>query len=334
MRNRQRDGYKIIVTGGAGFIGSWVVDYLIHKFKNEIDKIIILDNLTRGIKENLKTALKSKAVKIIKGDIRDSQALNRLIKGADFVVHEAVIRITQCADDPRLCNEILVDGTFNVFEACVKNKVKKLVFNSSASVYGQPAYLPMDEKHPFNNDTAYGAAKIANEQMARAFHKMYGLNYVCLRPFNAYGPRMDIYGAYTEVLIRWLDRIDQGLPPIIFGDGQQSMDFIYVEDIARATILALKSKVKEGIYNVGSGRETTLNQLARMLLRMTNPKLKPIYEPPRTVYHVTRRRADIRLAKKELGFVAKTSLETGLKKLIQWRKEVKKNENSVAKAGI
>lgn len=331
---KKRKGLKIVVTGGAGFIGSWVIDYLIREFKNKIDQIVVLDNFTRGTIHNLKSAVKSNKIKTVKGDIRDPEIVNKVIKGADFVIHEAVIRITQCADNPRLCNEILVDGAFNVLEACVKNKVKKLVFNSSASVYGQPSYLPMDENHPFNNDTAYGAAKIANEQMAKAFHKMYGLKYVCLRPFNAYGPRMDIYGAYTEVLVRWLDRIDQGLAPIIFGDGKQSMDFVYVEDIARATILALKSKVEKGVYNVASGKETSLNQLVRMLLKLTKSKLKPVYESPRTVYHVTRRRADIKLARKELGFIAKTSLKEGLKKLIEWRKEVKKNENSVAKAGI
>lgn len=316
---------KFVVTGGAGFIGSWVVDYLLKEFGKEIDRIIVFDDFSRGTRDNLKEALKAKKIKIVKGDIRDPKQVNKVIKGADYVIHEAVIRITQCAENPRLCNEILIDGTFNVFEACIKNKVKKLVFNSSASVYGNPSYLPMDEKHPFNNDTAYGAAKIANEQMARAFRKMYGLNFIVLRPFNAYGPRMDVQGVYTEVFIRWLDRIETGQRPIIFGDGKQSMDFVYVEDIAKATIIALKSKINEGIYNVASGKETSLNDLCETLLKLTNSKLKPIYEAPRTVYSVRRRRADIELAKKELKFMAKTSLEKGLKKLIEWRKRVKGN---------
>lgn len=314
---------KIVVTGGAGFIGSCVIEYLLREYKGKIDKIVVLDNFTRGTMDNLRDSLASGKVKIVRGDIREPKTVNRVIKGADYVVHEAVIRITHCAEDPRLCNEILVDGTFNVIEACAKYKVKKLVFNSSASVYGNPSYLPMDEKHPFNNDTAYGAAKIANEQTARAFRKMYGLNYVVLRPFNAYGPRMDIFGIYTEVLIRWLDRIDEGLPPIIFGDGKNTLDFVYVEDIARATVFALKSKINEGIYNIGSGKETSLNQLVDMLLKLNHSNLKPIYEKPRVVYPATRRRADVKLAKKELGFFAKTNLREGLTKLIQWRREMK-----------
>lgn len=316
---------KIVVTGGAGLIGSWVVDYLLQEFGKKNEQIVVLDNFTRGTIANLSDAKKSGKIKMVRGDIRDKKTVERVIKGADYVIHEAAIRITQCAEDPRLCNEILVDGTFNVFEACVKHKVKKLVFNSSASVYGNPSYIPMDEDHPYNNDTAYGAAKIANEHMARAFRAMYGLNYVCLRPFNVYGPRMDIYGVYTEVLIRWLDRIDAGLSPIIYGDGKQSLDFIYVEDVARATICALKSSVNEGFYNVGTGRETDLNKLAQTLLKLTNPKLGVIYEPQRKVAHVNRRKASIKRAKKDLGFIAKTTVREGLKKLIEWRAKEKKS---------
>lgn len=311
---------KIVVTGGAGLIGSWVVDHLLSDKNLKIKEIIVLDNFFRGTRENLKNAIKSKKVKIVKGDIRDKNLVNKIIKNADYVVHEAAIRITQCAESPRECNEILVDGTFNVFEACVKNKVKKLIFNSSASVYGDPSYLPMDENHPYNNLTAYGAGKIANEHMAKAFRKMYGLNFVCLRPFNVYGPRMDIYGAYTEVLIRWLDRIDEGLPPVIHGDGKQSMDFVYVEDVAKASLLALKSKINEGFYNVGTGKETDLRSLLNLLLRINKSKLKPVFEEQRVATHVSRRRADIRKAKKDLGFVAKTPLSVGLKKLIEWRR--------------
>lgn len=311
------------VTGGAGLIGSWVVDYILKEYKNQVDKITVLDNFTRGAMDNLRSALKSKKVKLVRGDIRDPKTVDKVIKGADFVVHEAAIRITQCAENPRLCNEVLVDGTFNVFESCVKNKVKKLVFNSSASVYGNPSYVPMDEDHPYNNDTAYGAAKIANEHMARAMRAMYGLNYVCLRPFNVYGERMDIYGVYTEVLIRWLDRIDAGLPPIIFGDGKQSLDFIYVEDVARATVCALKSGVSEGYYNVGSGNETSLNKLAKTVLKIMNSNLSIEYQPQRAVAHVNRRKADIRRAKKNLGFVSGITLEDGLQRLVSWRRETK-----------
>lgn len=310
------------VTGGAGLIGSWVVDYILKEYGGKVGKITVLDNFTRGTMENLHGALKSNKIKLIKGDIRDPKTVDKAIKGTDYVVHAAAIRITQCAEDPRLCNEVLVDGTFNVFESCVRHKVKKLVFYSSASVYGNPAYIPMDENHPYNNDTAYGAAKVANEHMARAFQAMYGLNYICLRPFNVYGARMDIYGVYTEVLIRWLDRIDQGLPPIIYGDGQQSLDFIYVEDVARETICAFKSKINKGIYNTGSGKETNLNTLAKTLLKITGSPLSITYEPQRSVAHVKRRRADMKRAKKDLGFVTTIDLKEGLKKLIEWRKEV------------
>lgn len=314
-------GIKIVVTGGAGLIGSWVVDFLISKLDAKIDKIIILDNFIRGTRANLKESLKSKKVKIIEGDIRDIKLLNSLIKGSDYVIHEAAIRITQCAEDPRLCNEVLVDGTFNIFEACVKNKVKKLIFNSSASVYGDPSYLPMDENHPFNNLTAYGAAKIANEQMARAFREMYGLSFICLRPFNVYGPRMDIYGVYTEVLIRFLDRIDQGLAPVIYGDGKQTMDFIYAKDVADATLRALLSPVNEGFFNVGTGKEISLNDLLKLLLKLMNSNLKPQYKPQRIATHVSRRQADIKKSKRELNFIAKTSLQEGLKELIEWRRK-------------
>lgn len=314
---------KFVVTGGAGLIGSWVIDYLLKEYKEDVKEIVVLDNFSRGTKDNLKDALTSGKINIIEGDIRNFSLVEDVVDNADYVIHEAAIRITQCAEDPRLCQEVLVDGTFNVFEACVKHKVKKLIFNSSASVYGNPLYLPMDELHPYNNFTAYGAAKIANEQMAKAFRKMFGLNYVCLRPFNVYGPRMDIYGVYTEVLIRWLDRLESGQAPVIHGDGKQSMDFIYVEDVARATILALKSSIDEGFYNVGSGIETNLLQLLGSLLKITRSSLKPTFEPTRATTHVTRRRADIKKAKHDLKFQSETSIEEGLKKLITWRNNSK-----------
>lgn len=314
---------KIVVTGGAGLVGSWVVDYLLREVR-QVGEIVVLDTLVRGSKENLREAFKKRKVKLVKGDVRNRKTVNRVVRGADYVIHEAAIRITQCAEDPRLCNEVLVDGTFNIFEACVKYNVKKLVFNSSASVYGQPFRLPMKEDDVYNNDTAYGAAKIANEQMAKAFRRMYGMNYVCLRPFNVYGPRMDIHGVYTEVLIKWLDRIDQGLPPVIYGDGTNTLDFVYVGDVARATICALKTPVNEGVYNVGSGRQVSLKRLATLLLRLTKPSLKPVFEPERSkTNYATRRQASIVRAKNDLGFVATTSLEEGLRRLIEWRKEMR-----------
>lgn len=311
-------GSVILVTGGAGLIGSSVVDKLLLKNPN---KIIILDDFSRGTSQNIQEASKHKNVELVKGDIRDAALVNKLTKGCDYVFHLAAIRITKCAEDPRLCQEVLVDGTFNVLDACAKNNVKKLILSSSASVYGDPSYMPMDEKHPFNNTTAYGAAKIANEEMAKAFRAMFGLNYVILRYFNVYGPRMDIYGVYTEVLIKWLEKIDKNEAPIIHGDGKQALDFIYIDDIAEANIRALESDVNAGVFNVGTGKSTSLKDLLGILLKLNGSKIKPIYQKNANRPYVQKRAADTKLAKKELGFVAKTNLTQGLKKLIEWRKE-------------
>jgi UDP-glucose 4-epimerase len=310
-------GSVVLVTGGGGFIGSHLIDKLLTKNPK---KIIILDNFSRGTDQNIKDALKHKNVELVKGDVRDFELLDKLTKNSDYVFHLAAIRITQCAEDPRLCQEILVNGTFNVLNACAKNKVKKFIFSSSASVYGNPSYMPMDEKHPFNNTTAYGAAKIASEEMAKAFKSMYDLNYVILRYFNIYGPRMDIYGVYTEVLMKWLDAIDRNTPPIIHGDGKQALDFVYVGDIVNANIRALESDINEGVFNVGTGKSTSLKDLLGILLELTGSKLRPIYQKNVKRPYVQKRAADITLAKKTLGFVAKTELKNGLKKLIQWRK--------------
>lgn len=316
---------KVVVTGGAGLIGSWVVELLL---KENVAKVIVIDNFTRGKRENLSESIKSKKIKVIRGDIRNLELLNRTLMNVDYVIHEAAIRITKCAENPRLCNEVLIDGTFNIFDSCVKNKVKKIVFNSSASVYGNPSYLPMDENHPYNNDTAYGAAKIANEHMAKAFNKMFGLKYVCLRPFNVYGPRMDAFGTYTEVLIKWLEKIKHNHSPVIHGNGKQSLDFVYVEDVAKATISALKSPKEHEIYNVGSGKETNLNKLAKIILKLTNSKLKPIYKEKRFLTHVNRRRADLTKIKKDLNFAPEVSLEEGLKRTISWYKKISNGKHS------
>lgn len=312
---------KIVVTGGAGLIGSTVIDLLIRENGKRIEQIVVLDNLVRGKKENLKDAFKSGKVKFVKGDIRDKDLIDKIIDGADYVIHEAAIKNFLCDEDPRLALEVLVEGTFNVMEACVRHNVKKLVFNSSASVYGQPLSIPMRETDNYNNDAFYGAGKIANEQMAKAFRKTKGLNYVCLRPFNVYGPRMDVSGLYTEVFIRWLDAIDAGKPPVIFGDGKNTLDFVYIEDVARATVLALLSPINEGFYNVASGKETDLNEVVKTLLELTKSKLKPEWtKEVRRSNYVTRRRGFVEKAKKDLGFVAKTTLREGIKKLIEWRK--------------
>jgi UDP-glucose 4-epimerase len=240
-------------------------------------------------------------------------------KGSNIVFHQAAIRITQCAEEPRLALEVLVDGTFTVLEAAARNRVDKVIAASSASVYGMAEQFPTDERHHHhNNDTFYGAAKSFNEGMLRSFRAMYGLRYTALRYFNVYGPRMDVHGFYTEVLVRWMERIADGEPPLIFGDGNQTMDFIYTEDIARANILAAESNITEGVYNIASQVETSLKDLAKTLLKVMNSELPIEYLPPRAVNGVVRRLADTTAAKSDLGFSAQVPLEVGLRRLVQW----------------
>jgi UDP-glucose 4-epimerase len=241
----------------------------------------------------------------------------------DYVFHQAALRITRCAEAPREAVEVLIDGTLNILEAAVTQKVKKVIAASSASVYGEPSYLPIDESHPFNNRTMYGAGKVANEQILRALHDTSGLSYIALRPFNVYGPRMDTAGAYTEVMIRWLDAIEANKPPLIFGDGCQSMDFVYVEDVARANIFAAQSDVSDDVFNVGTGIQTSLNELCKLLLSLTGSSLQPEYREARAVGNVQRRRAAVEKADKMLGFRATVSLEQGLSELIRWRQAAK-----------
>ena len=240
------------------FIGSTIVDQLLDAGAAEV---IVLDNFVRGSWRNLASAQDSGRVKVVKGDICDAKLVDDLTAGMDFVFHKAALRITRCAEAPREAVDVLINGTVNVLEAAVHHKVKKVIAASSASVYGDPSYLPMDESHPFNNRTLYGAGKIACEQMLRAYYTMFGLPYVAFRYFNVYGPRMDMAGVYTEVLIRWLDAIEANRPPLIFGDGTQSMDFVYVADVARANILAAQSDVTDEVFNVGTGRQTSLREL-------------------------------------------------------------------------
>jgi len=307
-------GSRIAVIGGAGLIGSHLVDQLTR----EDAEIVVIDNLVRGRKENLAEALKSHRVKLVMADIRNKEELAKAMAGSDYVVHLAALWLLQCQEDPRACLEVNVVGTQNVIEVARDLKVKRVVFSSSASVYGEPSYLPMDEKHPFNNRTAYGASKIAGEQMLRAFYEMYGLNYVGLRYFNVYGPRQDHRGAYVSVFMRFLDRIDKGEPPVLFGDGSQTMDFIYVEDVARSNLLALKAEATDANYNIASGTETSLNELAKLILQLTGSSLQPIYKQDANP-GVQKRKAGVERAKTDLGFEAAIPLEEGLNKLIAWR---------------
>ncbi|MET7866783.1 NAD-dependent epimerase/dehydratase family protein [Micromonospora taraxaci] len=307
---------RALVTGGAGTIGSHVVDLLVRGGASEV---VVLDNLVRGRRENLAWALQSDRVRVVEGDIRDADLVRDVTRGKDLVFHLAAIRITQCAEEPRLANEVLVDGTFNVLEAAAAEGVRKVIASSSASVYGLAEEFPTGERHhPYNNDTFYGAAKAFNEGMLRSFHGMYGLDYVALRYFNVYGQRMDVHGLYTEVLIRWMERIDAGLPPLILGDGTQTMDFVDVVDIARANILAAESAHTDEVFNIASGVETSLEELARTLLSVMKSDLSPEYGPARKVNGVTRRLADTSAAARALGFRAEIGLREGLQGLVEW----------------
>ena len=309
-------GARVLVTGGAGTIGSTLVDQLVHA--GALD-IIVLDNLVRGRVANLDAALATDRVTLVEGDIRDRDLVHDLTRGCDLVFHQAAIRITQCAEEPRLALEVLVDGTFNVVEAAAQAGVDKLVAASSASVYGLAEEFPTPERHHHHdNDTLYGAAKTFNEGLIRSFRAMHGLDHVLLRYFNVYGPRMDVHGLYTEVLVRWMERIADGLPPLIFGDGTQTMDFVHTTDIARANVLAAASDVREGVYNVARGEETSLLELARTLLRAMGSDLSVEHGPERAVNGVTRRLADTTAARRDLGFVAQIGLEDGLRELVEW----------------
>ena len=316
---------RVLVTGGAGLIGSHIVDLLVKGRDRRGDwfEVVVLDNFVRGRRENLASASARGPVTVVEGDIRDRELLAEVMHGVDVVFHQAAIRITQCAEEPRLAMKVLVEGTFNVLEAAAEAGVRKVVAASSASVYGLAEEFPTNEQHhSYNNRTLYGAAKAFNEGLLRSFHEMYGLDYVALRYFNVYGPRMDTHGAYTEVLIRWMERIDAGRPPLILGEGTQTMDFVYVEDVARANILAARNGVTDEVCNIASGVETSLNDLANALLRVMGSDLRPEYGPERKVNSVQRRLADPGKARRLLNFETSVPLEEGLRRLVAWwRKE-------------
>ncbi len=317
-------GQRCLVTGGAGTIGSTIVDQLVAAGAGEV---VVLDNFVRGRRENLAGVLSSGKVRIVEGDIRDRGLVTALMSGTDLVFHQAAIRITQCAAQPRLALEVLVDGTYEVVEAAADAGVRKVVAASSASVYGLAEQFPTSERHhPYANDTLYGAAKTFNEGLLRSFHAMRGLDYVALRYFNVYGPRMDIHGLYTEVLIRWMERIEAGQPPLILGDGTQTMDFVFTEDIARANLLAASADVTDEVFNIGSGTETSLTELAQALLRAMGSDLPLEFGPPRGVNAVTRRLADVSGAAERLGWKPEISLDEGLRRLVTWWREQRRAE--------
>jgi UDP-glucose 4-epimerase len=313
-------GSTVLVTGGAGLIGSHIVDQLIDA---GVSHIRVLDNLARGCRENLAIAQSRTSIQYFEEDIRDRQAVREAVSGCDYVFHQAAIRITQCAEQPRECMDVLVNGTFNVYEAAVSEGVRKIVYASSASVYGAADEFPTRESHhPYNNRTLYGAAKTMTEGLARSFHAMYKLPSVGLRYFNVYGPRMDMTGVYTEVFIRWLESAELGISPVIHGDGSATMDFIFCEDIARANLLAMQSPKSDDVYNIASGKETSLLELWKTIGEVVGTvDLQPEFAPPRNVNAVPRRLADIRKAQDELGFTAETTLKEGLHRLAQWRRQ-------------
>ena len=314
-------GSRILVIGGAGLIGSHIVEELTRE---EVEEIIIYDNFCRGRMENLERALQDKRVRIFEagGDITQTDILSDAFEGVDYVFHLAALWLLQCYEYPRAAFDVNIGGTFNVLEACVKHEVKKLIYSSSASVYGDALEIPMSEEHPYNNRTFYGATKVAGEQMCRAFYERYGLDYVGLRYMNVYGPRQDYKGAYIAVFMKILDRIDQGLPPVVYGDGSQSYDFIHVEDIARANICALKSDATDGFYNVGGGIKTSIKELCELLLELTGAGLEIQYEPAGQTF-VTHRVGSTEKARQELGFEAQIELREGLQSLIEWRADHK-----------
>ena len=310
---------RVLVTGGAGLIGSHIVDRLVQESAAEV---VVLDNFTRGRRENLARAAELGHVTVVEGDIRDRDLVGEVMRGIDVVFHQAAIRITQCAEDPGLALDVLVNGTYVVLDAAVKARVRKVIAASSASVYGLADKFPTDEQHhPYNNRTLYGSAKLFNEGLLRTFHEQHGLDYIALRYFNVYGPRMDMHGAYTEVFIRWMEQIASERAPVIFGDGTQTMDFIHVGDVARANLLAARAPVTDRVYNVGTGAEVSLNECAELLLQTMQSSLELEYAPARRVNPVPRRLADTWRAQQEIGFQTVMSFENGLRTLVEWWRE-------------
>ena len=307
---------RVLITGGAGLIGSHIADALVDEGNHSI---VILDNFVRGSRKNLAYAMARGHVTIVEGDLRDTALLNQIVDGVDVIYHQAAIRITQCAEEPRLAIDTMVNGTFSLLEAAVRHGVRRVVAASSASIYGMAGSFPTSESEPpYGNRTLYGAAKSFNEGMLRSFHGMYGLSYVALRYFNVYGPRMDVHGVYTEVLVRWLERIAAGQPPLILGDGTQTMDFVHVSDVARANVLAANAPVDDEVFNIGSGRETSLNELAKYVLAIMASDLTVEYGEARRVNPVPRRLADVEKARRLLGFEARIPVEAGLATFVDW----------------
>lgn len=311
-------GKKLVVVGGAGLIGSHTVDRLL---KEDVGQILIYDNFVRGSRENLDQALKDPRVKIydVGGDVMQTDILQSAFKGSDAVFHLAALWLLQCHEYPRTAFDVNIRGTFNVMEACVATGIKRLVYSSSASVYGDAVTEPMEEDHPFNNKNFYGATKIAGEAMLRAFHHRYGLNFVGLRYMNVYGPRQDYHGAYIAVIMKMLDAIDNGQSPTIMGDGSEAFDFVAVEDCALANVRAMQAGTVDTFYNVGTGKRTSLKELAELLINLTGTN-EPIQYAPRSQATLVRNRiGSPKKASEEIAFTSEIDLRNGLERLIAWR---------------
>src|SRR5688572_17235517 len=307
---------KILITGGAGFIGSFVVEELLPL---KPAKIIIIDNFIRGSEENMKSFRHHPIIEFHEGDIRNKELVEKCITGCDYVFHMAALRINACATNPREGFEIMLRATFDLAELCAKHHVKKVIYSSSASVYGLAQHFPTPETdNPYDNQTFYGAAKMWGEQLFRSFKFMYGLNYNALRYFNVYGPRMDTNRKYTEVMIKWLDCIRDNKNPLIYGDGSTSMDFVYVRDVAKANIAALQADVTDEAFNIGNCEETSLKQLLAVLLKVNDSNLTPEHREENSINPVSRRLADISKAQRLLNFTPTVSLEQGMKELTKW----------------
>lgn len=311
-------GKKLLVIGGAGLIGSHTVDKLLEQ---DVAQVVIYDNFARGRQENLGNALRDDRVKIfeIGGDILHTDILDAAMQGMDGVFHFAALWLLQCHEFPRSAFNVNVGGTFNVMDACVRNGIKRLVYSSSASVYGDAVTDPMEEDHPFNNQNFYGATKICGEAMLRAYHHRYGLDYVGLRYMNVYGPRQDYHGAYIAVIMKMLDAIDRGDAPTIMGDGSEAFDFVAVEDCARANVCAMGADARDEFYNVGTGVRTSLKELAEKLLNLTGCNQDIVYAPRSQATLVRNRIGSPRKASEEIGYTASIDLDEGLRRLIEWR---------------
>jgi UDP-glucose 4-epimerase len=323
-------GSKVLVTGGAGLVGSHIVDELVK----EGAKVTVYDSLVRGRPEHLDWARAHGDVQLVRADLRDRDELRRAVEGTDYVFHQAAAWLRQCQNEPRLSLDVNIVGTFNLLEACVEAGVKKVVAASSSSVYGEGLYLPTDEQHPFNNNLFYGASKVANEQHYRSFHEKYGLDFVAFRYLNVYGPRQPYEAAYMDVIMHFLNRIDAGQPPVVRGDGSATVDLVYVEDVARANLVALKSDVTDEFFNVASGVETTLKELAYLLIRLRGKegKLEPVFEPMDTGL-VTRRWGSPDKARELLGFVTTTPVEEGMRRVIEWREQLGRSKAQTQNVG-